>query len=127
VALNEKLPMGDHQVIQDFDVVDPSQCKLSRYVKDADHPSGALVSQWNQSVKQRRADGRKCATFAALFNLKPPDEFPLAKALMSEAWNWKHSITYPDADYKQAFDNIVSLYLPTSSADQDPASVSIRE
>ena len=98
--------MGDHQVIQDFDVVDPSQCKLSRYVKDADHPSGALVSQWNQSVKQRRADGRKCATFAALFNLKLPDEFPLAKALMSEAWNWKHSITYPGADYKQAFDNI---------------------
>jgi hypothetical protein len=44
LALNEKLPRVDQQIIQDFDVVDPSRCMLSKYVKDAGHPSGALVS-----------------------------------------------------------------------------------
>lgn len=127
LASNEKLSRIQQQIIQDFDVLDPSQCRLSKYVKDADHPLGAFVSQWNQSAEEGRADGRKCATFAALFDLKLPDEFPLAKTLMSEAWTWKRSILYPDADYKQAFDNIVSLYLPTSSADPDPASVPIKE
>jgi hypothetical protein len=97
------------QIIQDFDVLDPSQCRLSKY-------TSAFVLQWNQSAEERRADGRKCATFAALFDLKIPDEFPLAKALVSEVWTWKHSISYPNADYKQAFDDIVSRYLPTSSA-----------
>jgi hypothetical protein len=127
LASNKKLSRVEQQIIQDFDVLDPSQCTLSKYVKDADHPLGAFVSQWNQSAEEGRADGRKCATFAALFDLKLPDEFPLAKALMSEALTWKHSIFYPDADYKQAFDNIVSLYLPASSADPDPASVPLME
>jgi hypothetical protein len=114
-------------MIQDFDVLDPSQCRLSKYVKDADHSLGALVLQRNQSAEEGKADGRKCATFAALFDLKLPGEFPLAQALMSEAWTWKHSTFYPDADYKQAFDNIVSLYLPTPSTDPDPASVPLKE
>jgi hypothetical protein len=61
------------------------------------------------------------------FDLKLPDGFPLAKALMSEAWSWRHSITCPEADYKRAFDDVASLYLLTSSADRDPASVSIKE
>jgi hypothetical protein len=127
LASSKKLSRIQQQIIQDFDVLDPSQCTLSKYVKDADHPLGAFVPQWNQSTEEGKADGRKCATFAALFDLKLPDEFPLAEALMSEAWTWKHSIFYPDADYIRAFDDIISLYLPTSSADPDPASVPIKE
>jgi hypothetical protein len=61
------------------------------------------------------------------FDLKLPDRFPLAEALVPEVWGWRHSITYPDADYKQAFDDIASLYLSTLSADRDPASVSMKE
>jgi hypothetical protein len=113
LALPHKLRTLRQQIIQDFEGPNASHGVLSRWIADTAHPTGgSWVSQWNPVAEAGKADGRRCAQFAALFDLRLPDECALTRDLMLTAWKWKQSPFYPPADYEQAFEYITSLYLP---------------